>query len=592
MKTLAEVRGKIDRVRQEMLAAGRTEGLERVDWLLTTIDWLLALRRGGREAAGRTANSDGWLPSWSVPMPPATPRPASGRGRPTTHCLGCGLREALQTYPRKMSTMGEFGTLATINVKAYAAFLQLVERLRRIDASLPELKPESPVRPDEPPRIVMRIPSSTARPGEPLTVQAAVLSGQPIRSVTVNYRGLGSGVVGNCADARAFRRTFAATLPAESLARGGLEFFVAAEDEAGRRAVAPVGYPNVTWSVTGFEPRVAAARRRGQRRHSPRRRRPCEPNWQATTKSGCVGPSRRLIAAFVTRSSAAASPISRPAADNRLATSYLPPVYDLVDGSQANLHYAVVAVAPSGQRSPPARVTLAFARPAPPEPPTGLVAKAAPGKVILTWKSPDNTAAAVQRVSRRGTVRRVPRKVAERVRGGDGPSGQRSCRPTWFISIKLKSVDLGGQESAPSEMASAEPTPLPREPVLSAAFDGDAKAMVAPGVRRRSRPGLGARAGGFRHGAPRPGPGCAQRRLRHVPLRPGLRRERPVDARPLAETGHARADARVGIVRRVGEERLLSPVDRRAVPLLPGRFQRPRYGHAANRSLDARGGRV
>ena len=95
-------------------------------------------------------------------------------------------------YPRKMSTMGEFGTLATINVKVYAALLQLIERLRRIDPALPELKPESPVAPDEPPRIVMRSPSSTAKPGEPLTVRAAVLSGQPLRSVAVHYRSWGA----------------------------------------------------------------------------------------------------------------------------------------------------------------------------------------------------------------------------------------------------------------------------------------------------------------------------------------------------------------------------------------------------------------
>ena len=61
-------------------------------------------------------------------------------------------------------------------------------------------------------------------------------------------------------------------------------------------------------------------------------------------------------------------PDFEPSDANRIVASYLPPVYDLVDGQQANLHYAVVAVAPSGDRSAPARVSLAFARPAPPEP--------------------------------------------------------------------------------------------------------------------------------------------------------------------------------------------------------------------------------
>ena len=200
LKTLAEVREKIDRVRQEMVAAGRTEGLERVDWLLTTIDWLLLY-----DAAVVKLRPDGELGRLVTELERAhAAGDATARERARAAydaLLGAGLREAMQMYPRKMSTMGEFGTLATINVKAYAALLQLIERLRRIDPALPELKPESPVAPDAPPRIVMRSPSSTAKPGEPLTVQAAVLVGSADPQCRRALSKLGSGAVDRRADA-------------------------------------------------------------------------------------------------------------------------------------------------------------------------------------------------------------------------------------------------------------------------------------------------------------------------------------------------------------------------------------------------------
>jgi hypothetical protein len=496
LRTLAEVRQTVDHVRQEMDAAGRTEGLERVDWLLTTIDWLLLY-----DAAAVKLRPDGELGRLVAELERAhAAGDATARERARAAydaLLGAGLREAMQMYPRKMSTMGEFGTLATMNVKAYAALLKLIERLRRIDPALPELRPESPVAPDEPPRIVMRSPSSTTKPGEPLTVRVAVLSGQPIRSVAVHYRSWGAEPWTVVPMQPLVRRTYEAVLPAEALAQGGLEFFVSAEDEFGRKTCAPIGHPAVTWSVTGFEPRAAAPG------VAVAAAQPTVPEALAAQWAGDYEVRLSWTEAAANRGFRyeifrGNQPDFEPSDANRIAASYLPPVDDLIDGQQANLHYAVVAVAPRGDRSAPARVSLAFARPAPPEPPTGLAAKAGPGKVVLTWKAPDKPLLRFNAYRAEGSSGAF-RKVAERIRGGTAHLDIGLTAGVVY-RYELRTVDHGGQESTPSETASAEPLPVRQEPVLLANFDGDAKATVAQGVRAEVGQGAVHAPAGFAQG--------------------------------------------------------------------------------------------
>jgi len=479
LKTLAEVREQVDQVRQQMTAAGRTEGLERIDWLLTTIDWLLRY-----DAAVVKLRPDGELGRLVTELERAhAAGDAAAReraGAAYDALLGAGLREALQTYPHKMSTMGEFGTLATINVKAYAALLQLIDRLRRIDPALPALEPESPVARDAPPRIVMRIPSSTANPDEPLTIQAAVLSGQPVRKVEVHYRH-GSAEPWTVVPMQMFfRRTYNAVLPAESLARGSVEYFISAEDESGRTAYAPVGYPAVTWSVTGFEPRVAAP---GAKVAAAQ---PTAPEAFAAQLAGdyevrlswTEPATNRGFRYEVFRGD---RPDFEPGDANRIVASYLPPVYDLVDGQQTHLHYAVMAVSPSGQRSAPAHVSLAFVRPAPPAPATDVAAKPGPGKVVLTWKSPDKPLLRFNVYRAEASGGGSFAMVAERIRGGAAHLDVGLTAGAEY-RYQIRTVDHGGQESAPSDTVAATPTQLRKEPVLLATFDGDANATVAAGM--------------------------------------------------------------------------------------------------------------
>ena len=127
-----------------------------------------------------------------------------------------------------------------------------------------------------------------------------------------------------------------------------------------------------------------------------------------------------------------------------------------------------------------------------------MAAKAGPGKVVLTWKSPDKPLLRFNVYRAEGSSGAF-RKVAERIRGGTVHMDVGLTAGVVY-RYQLRTVDHGGQESAPSETASAEPLPLRQEPVLLATFDGDAKATVAQGVRAEVGQGTVHAPAGFAQG--------------------------------------------------------------------------------------------
>jgi hypothetical protein len=102
----------------ELEAAGEPRGQDRLRWLILTIDWLtkfdeaaVLLAAGGRYDLGRwkydeLRNVDLDERAWEVVR---------------TAPVG----EAMHAFARKISTQGERGVLATINVKAYAALVEV-----------------------------------------------------------------------------------------------------------------------------------------------------------------------------------------------------------------------------------------------------------------------------------------------------------------------------------------------------------------------------------------------------------------------------------------------------------------------------------
>lgn len=252
LEKLATIRRQLVDIRREMLAEPRLEGLERIDWLLTTIDWVtrfdatvLRLHATGpvgkllREAETAQSKGDAKL--------------ARQKAQAAFEAMQkSGLKEALQTYPRKMSTIAEFGSLARIQTKVYAAYLDLRERVQAILGPLPDDLGGPPVPPGSPPLIVGRHPPGLLKAGRGLTVSAVVIGGEPISSCLLRYRPVGTTAWKELPMTTVFRRTYAGSIPSADLKQESqaVEWFVEAHDRLGRAAYWPKGYPSIVWSAT------------------------------------------------------------------------------------------------------------------------------------------------------------------------------------------------------------------------------------------------------------------------------------------------------------------------------------------------------
>jgi len=166
------------------------------------------------------------------------------------------LGAAMEHYAARLTSQGDFGNLATINVKAYAAFLGLWERAQ---AALGETRPlPGPSRKPDHPELVVKLPPSALPEGAPFTVRAVALSQRPLIDVRLKFRAPG-GPWQERPMRPAGRRLFEADLPSEALGAEGVEYHVQAVDESGAAEVAPVGFPEVVYSASALPFRGPAA---------------------------------------------------------------------------------------------------------------------------------------------------------------------------------------------------------------------------------------------------------------------------------------------------------------------------------------------
>lgn len=159
------------------------------------------------------------------------------------------LGPAMEHYTARLTSQGDFGNLATINVKAYAAFLGLWERAQ---AALGESRPlPGPSLQTDRPELIVKLPPSALPEGAPFRVRAIALSQHPLREVQLKYRVAGGPWLSQPMQPTG-RQLFEADLPAEAVGAGGVEYHVLAVDERGATAVAPVGFPEVVYSASAL----------------------------------------------------------------------------------------------------------------------------------------------------------------------------------------------------------------------------------------------------------------------------------------------------------------------------------------------------
>ncbi|MBM3497098.1 MAG: hypothetical protein FJX74_00355 [Armatimonadetes bacterium] len=159
------------------------------------------------------------------------------------------LADAMQAYRSRLTTQGDFGNLATINVKAYAAFLGLWERAEAVLGK--DVPPPGPPPETGPPTLVVKAPASALLgAGRSLDSFAKVSAAAPTVQVTLRTRWRdGRWLPWPLKPLRdGCTYPFTVMLPPSALLP--TEFYVEAVDEQGRAATAPAGAPENVFSFS------------------------------------------------------------------------------------------------------------------------------------------------------------------------------------------------------------------------------------------------------------------------------------------------------------------------------------------------------
>jgi hypothetical protein len=474
LRKLDGIRSRLDALRREMASAGGG-GLARLDWLITTIAWLTRY-----DAAAMILRPGGPVDAALADAREALQRGDSDQSRTLVNRAAeafctCGLGDAMRTYPWKMTTCGEWGTLATINVKAWAAYRRIAQRIRQAGGDPgPEDRSLGPV---GEPRIVMRTPPSIVERGKAITVQAVIAGttapallryrtpGQPWHAVPMKP---------------VYRLTRAGTIPAEAVTDAGIEFGIQIPSH---RVVGPVHTATVLPIAVGALPVQAASF--APKQVTGLEAEPCDIcdvriHWH---------PTRPGAAYAITRNPAFPA---GPKLHTRL-TEY----WDTGLKVETPYRYTVAEIGSDDTIGPLATVEVRLQRPPAPQPPVSVQAFPGAGKVRLMWAS-DGRRALGYRVYRDGKLL-TPEPVVG-LSYLDLSPGEATDR-SYTVSV----VDRAGQEGPQSAPVTARANPKPTGPDFTAALTpGSAPTPdLAPPAVLTSE-GLDTRDGGYGTFANRP----------------------------------------------------------------------------------------
>ncbi|MBI3923632.1 MAG: hypothetical protein HY318_19590, partial [Armatimonadetes bacterium] len=253
LEKLAGIRQRVVSLREEIKASGQFHGLERVEWLIHTIDFCVnydrsvpKLRPGGVV--------DSLLTEAEALKNEDKQEEAKAKAQEALDVLrGSEFGEGLKAYARKVTTRGELGVLATIDARAFFSYRQLELRAEAFLGSLPP-RDSSLLDPSDPPFVTVPVAPSIVEAGRPLTVQAIAVSNDPGRSLALDWRRIGGKGFKPVSARNSGRSCFYSRLPTKS-ARG-LEYAMVVRDGSGATSYWPKEYPQkvLTTTVIPAEP--------------------------------------------------------------------------------------------------------------------------------------------------------------------------------------------------------------------------------------------------------------------------------------------------------------------------------------------------
>ena len=202
LQTLKNIRQKLQSIAERDRKEGKTQYLDRVERLIDTIDWVTLYDEAAMQVLQAQAKS-------------ATDKKAAAE-----MLLKAPLGKAMQTYTRLLYTQSDWGVLATVNVKAYAAYEALYKQCTNAAVPKPVAADALPI------HVAFKEPNKIATQGEPLPVQIVATGGKSIESVRLFYRPLGEGEFVSTPMTRGFGNVYQAAIPGSAVTEKGLEYYI------------------------------------------------------------------------------------------------------------------------------------------------------------------------------------------------------------------------------------------------------------------------------------------------------------------------------------------------------------------------------
>jgi hypothetical protein len=486
---LAMLRARIATVYSDMIKNKQTSGFERIAWQLTTIYWLTRYDAAAMELC-KGGPVDNLLNNAEAKANDGDKAGAQKLAdQAARHFWNARFADALGTYPWKMTTCGEWGALATINVKAYAAYERIAERIKNLGGyPRPTTFPLRPLLP----QILMRTPPSIVEPDRPINVAAIAMFERPL--VTLKYRRFGEDKWESAAMSNNFHRMWTAAIPAGAVTPQGIEYSVVATEKQSSSVHKPPTSSSPlsgAWSATGFElPPKQAFKGPAPAVAGP-----------ISNLTAQVGSDYEVALRWTPPEGCAGCAITRKVEGKPDVTlrTRLAEFIDVYPVAGAMVHYTVAAVDDQGKPGTPATAEARIAAQNPPPKAEGLAAVAGPGNARLTWKPIAQKLAGYQLLRRRA--------------GGEPqPVTPAPLQETTILDVGLdwdadyayqvRAVDRAGQFGELSTPVVVRPTPRQRGPVFHAAFEGTGDAgriKAQPGGSVRYAPGVLGQALDSRH---------------------------------------------------------------------------------------------
>ncbi len=462
---LSQIKGRLQAIRHRDETAGKLQYLSHLDHLIYTIDWLTNYDKAAlliTSAQSLTDRAQQLLADNHI-----------SQARSLAHEAWLQIQEAplgqaIRSYSHLLSTRSDWGVLATINVKAVAAYRHLRDRIGK----LLEMDPiPSSAQPTIPFRLVFKRPPSESPAGMPLTFRAYIVGEAIHPRGYLYYRTIGASKFQPLEMKRTFRDCYTATIPGSAVTTQGLEFYIEATDGAGHRLEKPTGYPKELYTVIG----VTSYPLRLRKIAPSRKLHPVQDLTATVTAPYTVRlqwasgqDSDRAIRYQIWR---AAGRSITPSNATMIGSWISDRYYDATALGNSSLTYAVQPVGIAGGTSGWSVITVHTPTFPPPPLISGLKGSPGAGSVRLTW-NPLPYPVHNYEVYRKEPGVSGYTRIAQADADTFLVTGLEANAPYQFV---VQSLTQYGQKGAISAPVTVTPLLASQNPVLSVSFNGNLK---------------------------------------------------------------------------------------------------------------------